>query len=122
MAHEDSHDDHGHDMTEGKRQYYPKGWYLPLTGLVIVAFCFSLGAGALLGISGTDKWGKKDACCEMENCKEGDMNGKCDPKTCDPKDCKDKEGNMMMDHKNNDSVNASMNATPEAATPDTAKK
>jgi hypothetical protein len=55
--HEDSHDN-DHDNTEGNRQYYPQGWYIPLVGLFAVAFCFALGAGALLGISGTDKWGK----------------------------------------------------------------
>lgn len=65
--HEDSHDDHGHDMTEGNRQYYPKGWYLPLVGLFVVAFFFSMGGGALLGISGTDKWGHVEY-CTMENC------------------------------------------------------
>ena len=65
--HDDSHNDHGHDMTEGKRQYYTKGWFIPLVGLVIVAFAFSAGAGAILGISGTDKWGKKE-CCEGEKC------------------------------------------------------
>jgi len=57
--HEDAHgNDHGHDNTEGKRQYYPQGWYLPLVGLFVIAFVFALGAGSLLGISGTDKWGK----------------------------------------------------------------
>ena len=75
MAHSENshnHDDHGHDMTEGKRQYYPKGWYIPLAGLVLVALIFSLGAGSLLGVSGTDKWGKKDECCTAEGCKDGD--------------------------------------------------
>jgi hypothetical protein len=67
MAHHESHDDHGHDNTEGNRQYYPQGWYLPLVGLFVVAFFFSLGAGALLGISGTDKWGQHEV-CHMENC------------------------------------------------------
>lgn len=57
--HEDAHgDDHGHDNTEGNRQYYPQGWYLPLIGLTVIAIAFALGAGSLLGISGTDKWGK----------------------------------------------------------------
>lgn len=59
MAHENSHDDHGHD-TEGKRQYYPKGWHIPLIGLIVVALGVSIGAGLLLGISGTDKWGKTE--------------------------------------------------------------
>jgi cytoskeletal protein RodZ len=57
--HEDSHD-HGHDMTEGKRQYYPSGWYLPLVALVAIGIVFAFGAGSLLGISGTDKWGKNN--------------------------------------------------------------
>lgn len=65
--HENSHDDHGHDMTEGNRQYYPKGWFIPLVGLFVVAFFISLGAGALLGISGTDKWGKTEQCTD-EHC------------------------------------------------------
>lgn len=57
--HEDAHaNDHGHDNTEGNRQYYPQGWYLPLIGLTVIAIVFALGAGSLLGISGTDKWGK----------------------------------------------------------------
>ncbi len=67
MAHHESHDDHGHDNTEGSRQYYPKGWFLPLVGLFIVAFGFCYGAGSLLGISGTDKWGQTEM-CHMENC------------------------------------------------------
>ncbi|HTF05210.1 MAG TPA: hypothetical protein VK826_14375 [Bacteroidia bacterium] len=60
MAHqEDSHGhDNDHDNTEGNRQYYPQGWYFPLVGLLALAICFALGAGSLLGISGTDKWGK----------------------------------------------------------------
>lgn len=68
MAHHEAHDDHGHDNTEGNRQYYPQGWFIPLIGLVAVALVFSLGAGALLGISGTDKWGKTEQCSD-EHCK-----------------------------------------------------
>lgn len=57
--HQDSHsNDHGHDNTEGNRQYYPQGWYLPLVGLFVLALAFGFGAGSLLDISGTDKWGK----------------------------------------------------------------
>lgn len=59
MAHENDHDDHSHD-TEGNRQYYPKGWHIPLIGLVVVGLGVSIGAGLLLGISGTDKWGKTE--------------------------------------------------------------
>ena len=65
--HENSHDDHGHDTTEGNRQYYPQGWYMPLVGLFVVALIFAIGAGALLGISGSDKWGKHEV-CHTENC------------------------------------------------------
>lgn len=51
---------HGHDdaHTEGNRQYYPKSWWMPLAGLVVLAFGFCLLAGWILGMSGTDKWGK----------------------------------------------------------------
>jgi hypothetical protein len=84
--HEDSHDDHGHDMTEGNRQYYPSGWHLPLIGLFVVAFFISLGAGALLGISGTDKWGKHEVChdqacdghCGMDHADACCTDGNCD--------------------------------------------
>jgi hypothetical protein len=65
--HEDSHNDHGHDTTEGNRQYYPQGWYMPLLGLFAVALIFAIGAGALLGISGSDKWGKHET-CHTQNC------------------------------------------------------
>lgn len=84
--HEDSHDDHGHDMTEGNRQYYPQGWYMPLVGLFVVALIFAIGAGALLGISGSDKWGKHEIChtencdghCGMEHEKACCTDGTCD--------------------------------------------
>lgn len=83
--HEDSHD-HGHDMTEGNRQYYSKGWHLPLVGLFVVAFFFAVGGGWLLGISGTDKWGKHEVChnekcdghCGMEHEKACCTDGSCD--------------------------------------------
>lgn len=74
MAHHEDSNDHGHDMTEGSRQYYPKGWYLPLLGLFVVAFLFSWGSGALLGISGTDKWGKSEQCCADPHC-DGNCEG-----------------------------------------------
>ncbi|HEU4717284.1 MAG TPA: hypothetical protein VFU15_05610 [Bacteroidia bacterium] len=51
---------HDHDITEGSRQYYPKGWFIPLVGLVIVAFGFALLGGFVLNHVGTDKWGKGD--------------------------------------------------------------
>jgi hypothetical protein len=91
MAH-DSHDDHGHDNTEGSRQYYPKGWYLPLVGLFIVAFGFAYGAGAILGISGTDKWGHKEM-CHMEGCK-GDCGMDHEKGEC----CKEGNGECKEHH------------------------
>ena len=57
MAHHDNHS-HDHDHTEGKRQSYPQGWWIPLAGLVVVAIIFAFGIGSLLNIAGTDKWGK----------------------------------------------------------------
>lgn len=92
--HEESHDDHGHDNTEGSRQYYPKGWYLPLVGLFIVAFGFAYGAGSLLGISGTDKWGHKEM-CHMENC-----DGHCGMDHGDAGCCKEGEGAECKDEHN----------------------
>lgn len=91
MAHHDSNghgSSHDHDDTEGSRQYYSKGWYLPLIGLVVIALGFSLLGGFVLGHSGTDKWGKKAECTEecMKECKE---NGK---ECKDMKECKDHEG------------------------------
>jgi hypothetical protein len=86
MAHHESHDDHGHDDTEGNRQYYPQGWYIPLLGLFIVAFFFAFGGGALLGISGTDKWGVHEVChtkdcdghCGMDHEKACCTDGTCE--------------------------------------------
>ncbi len=110
MAHHESHDDHGHDTTEGNRQYYPQGWYLPLVGLFVVAFFFALGGGSLLGISGTDKWGKHEV-CHTENC-DGHCGmdhekACCADGTCDH--CKaehgDAHGTPTSDH-NQDSVAA----------------
>jgi|GEM_PF-1948502 hypothetical protein len=86
MAHHEAHDDHGHDNTEGNRQYYPQGWHLPLVGLFVVAFFFAVGGGLLLGISGTDKWGHKEVCheancdghCGMDHEKACCTDGSCD--------------------------------------------
>ncbi|MBI3511588.1 MAG: hypothetical protein HY064_13080 [Bacteroidetes bacterium] len=69
-----------HDMTEGKAQYYPKGWWIPLAGLVTVALGFTLLAGFIFSHSGTDKWGKSDKVCNDSCCKNGNKcmdNGKC---------------------------------------------
>ncbi len=52
-GHGQSHDSHN----EGNGQYYPKSWWIPLVGLFVIAFGFSLLGGWILGISGTDKWG-----------------------------------------------------------------
>ena len=96
MAHHDSNghgSSHDHDNTEGSRQYYSKGWYLPLIGLVVIALGFSLLGGFVLGHSGTDKWGKKAECTEecMKECKESGK--ECNDKECkDMKECKDHEG------------------------------
>jgi OmpA-OmpF porin, OOP family len=56
-AHHDGHD-HDHDHTEGNRQYYPKGWWIPLVALVIFAIGFAGLGGWLFSLSGTDRWGK----------------------------------------------------------------
>jgi len=124
--HEESHDDHGHDNTEGSRQYYPKGWYLPLVGLFIVAFGFSYGAGAILGISGTDKWGHKEM-CHMEDCK-GDCGMDHEKGAC----CKEGEGECKDSHEgtsaesavapnNNDSVAVAAAPASDCTKTDTSK-
>ncbi|MGL5891049.1 MAG: OmpA family protein, partial [Bacteroidia bacterium] len=56
-AHHDGHD-HDHDHTEGNRQYYPKGWWIPLVALVIFAIGFAGLGGWLFSLAGTDRWGK----------------------------------------------------------------
>lgn len=115
MAHHESHDDHGHDNTEGNRQYYPQGWHLPLIGLFVVAFFFAVGGGMLLGISGTDKWGQHEVChnekcdghCGMEHEKACCTDGSCDH-------CKAKHGESGESHENaaaphnNDSIATSV--------------
>lgn len=61
MANHDAHHDghgHDHDHTEGNRQYYPKGWWIPLVALVIFAIGFAGLGGWLFSLSGTDRWGK----------------------------------------------------------------
>jgi hypothetical protein len=49
---------HDHDTTEGNRQYYPQGWWIPLAGLTVVALGLIYLGGFSVGLSGTDKWGK----------------------------------------------------------------
>lgn len=56
-GHEESHDDHA---TEGNRQYYPKGWWMPLAGLLVVALGFTVIGYFAFDISGTDKWGQRE--------------------------------------------------------------
>ena len=103
-SHDDSH-------TEGNKQYYPRGWWVPLVGLVVIALGFTLLGGFVFSVSGTDKWGKteqcdNEKCCNDPNCK-GD---KCDDKKCDDK-CADKNmgGGAMMNDKKADSAMANGN-------------
>ncbi|CAN5784208.1 hypothetical protein BH11BAC7_BH11BAC7_17600 [soil metagenome] len=56
-GHGESHDDHA---TEGNRQYYPKGWWMPLAGLVTVALGFCIIGYFAFNVSGTDKWGQRE--------------------------------------------------------------
>jgi hypothetical protein len=49
---------HAHDTTEGNRQYYSRGWYIPLAGLVVTALGFIILAGWIISFTGTDRWGK----------------------------------------------------------------
>lgn len=89
------HNDHGHssehDNTEGSRQYYPKGWWMPLAGLVTIALGFALLGGTVLGISGTDKWGQSAQHECTEHCGP-DCKDKAAGKECHDKDaaCEDK--------------------------------
>ncbi|MGL4596805.1 MAG: OmpA family protein [Bacteroidia bacterium] len=76
MAHSaENHDHHDHDHTEGNRQYYPKGWWVPLIGLAVVLFGFAFLVGWFINMTGTDKWGKKDECCGTEQHGEGHGSG-----------------------------------------------
>ncbi len=56
-GHGTGHDDHA---TEGNRQYYPQGWWMPLAGLVTVALGFCIIGYFAFNISGTDKWGQRE--------------------------------------------------------------
>lgn len=88
-GHGESHDDHA---TEGNRQYYPKGWSLPLIGLVIVAFGFTVIGYFAFNISGTDKWGKSEQ-CETH----GDGHGEKKDACCAEDKCDDKGGHEAKD-------------------------
>ena len=63
-GHGNSHDD---AHTEGNRQYYPKGWWVPLAGLVTVALGFSLLGSFIFSVSGTDRWGKTETVVTSED-------------------------------------------------------
>lgn len=67
-GHGESHDD---NATEGNRQYYPKGWWMPLAGLVIVALGFTVIGYFAFNISGTDKWGQREE-TEIHDAVHGD--------------------------------------------------
>src|SRR6266403_6177818 len=87
-GHGESHDDHA---TEGNRQYYPKGWWVPLIGLLIVALGFTALGTFVFSHSGTDRWGKTEQC---------DNNGKCcDDPNCKGDKCKEGEGKECKDEK-----------------------
>ncbi len=90
------HDEHNLD---GDRQSYPKGWWMPLVGLLVIALGFTAIGTFAFSVSGTDRWGKTEQ-CEMKD-------GKCctDDKSCaegkeakDDKECKD--GGGCKDDKN----------------------
>lgn len=81
--HSNSHNNH----VEEEGQTYPKGWWVPKIGLLIVALGFTAIGTFVFSASGTDRWGKTEQ-CEMKD-------GKCcgDEKCKDGKDaesCKDK--------------------------------
>jgi hypothetical protein len=96
-GHGNSHDDH---ETEGNRQYYPKGWWIPIGGLLVIALGFAALGTFIFSHSGTDRWGKSEQCdmkdgkcCDDKNCKEGDE-----------KDCKG--GSECKDEKKSPAPNA----------------
>jgi outer membrane protein OmpA-like peptidoglycan-associated protein len=60
MANHAEHNDHDHDHTEGNRQYYPAGWWIPLVALVVIAIGFAGLGGFLFSLAGSDRWGKHD--------------------------------------------------------------
>jgi hypothetical protein len=64
-AHTDNHDSHA---TEGDRQSYPKGWWIPKVGLLIIALGFTVLGSVIFSHAGTDRWGKTEQC---------EKNGKC---------------------------------------------
>jgi hypothetical protein len=101
-GHGESHGDHA---TEGNRQYYPKGWWMPLIGLLVVALGFTTIGYFAFNVSGTDKWGKKEQ-CEMKEGKEC-----CD----DEKECKEGEHGKSEGKENKDGEHAKGESKSEGA-------
>lgn len=124
-GHGESHDDHA---TEGNRQYYPKGWWVPLIGLVVVAFGFTVIGYYAFKVSGTDKWGKHEQ-CEMQD-GHGDGHGEKGECCAEGKECEDhKDGHGDKKHHDANPNDAHMqadtmhdaNMAPTPNAPDTAK-
>lgn len=101
-GHGESHDDH---ETEGNRQYYPKGWWVPLIGLLVVALGFTVIGTFVFSVSGTDRWGKQEQCemkCDKDGkcCKEGEGKECTESgKECkeNGKECKDEKAEGKSD-------------------------
>lgn len=99
-GHGESHDDHA---TEGNRQYYPQGWWMPLAGLVTVALGFCIIGYFAFNISGTDKWGQHDQ-TEMHDAHHGDAE---QPGHHDGSDVKEDHGKTApADHKESTSTDS----------------
>lgn len=125
------HNDHGHssdhDHTEGKRQYYPKGWYLPLFGLLVIALGFGLLGGFILENAGTDTSCKEEQhvcnehcgadCKEKKEACEKDGHGK---DACCDKDKAGHDAGMKEDAKHDSAPKADSAKAPEAAKPEAA--
>lgn len=124
-GHGESHDDHA---TEGNRQYYPKGWALPLFGLVVIALGFAVIGYFCFNISGTDKWGKTEQ-CEVGHGEGHGEKGECcaEGKECDHHkgghEAKDEHGHATDAHSTEGAMapaaehKDSATATAPAATP-----
>lgn len=120
-GHGESHDDHA---TEGNRQYYPKGWALPLFGLVVIALGFAVIGYFCFNVAGTDKWGKTEQ-CEAGHGEGHGEKGECcaDGKECDhhksghgdahSHDANDNDAHMQADTMHHD---ANMNHADSAKT------
>ena len=85
------HNEHGDSHTEGNRQSYPKGWWVPLAGLVVVALGFTVIGYFAFNISGTDKWGKSEQCETHDG--HGDAHGEKKGECCaEGKECEHHKG------------------------------